>query len=399
MIVDNLLDIYRKYRMPQCSWPAQIDPFSQDLQWTENFCFLTNTELTDIGNRLTSLLGLIEHDYGSTEFVGRFWNELIKENYFKTTYPYPQNFFRALSWLEWYGAGEDSGFRFSEALRAAKLNVAFFLGYYLKHDAPTSLVKNNGEREDFVCERNRPFLDLVITNSTLPPATADIPDPEAFIRRKFCSRIVSAEKDLDGEAISDKSLRASSVFGVFDGVARWIFRLMKDAGRTDSDNCFTVGSLRDIASGALFPDKNTVREVVKKIGTSGLSSAEKICPWDPKGYKHQVPTLIFNAESDPITAGKQAEYFYSNGLTLGKRAFVKFIGAGHQMEPQIKLESNACCFCGGNFLCEGNLLNKLGTHFQAVVETFLNHTNDVNGFLTDPSLGTHLGELNAVLGP
>ena len=390
MIVNNLLDVYRKHSELPCSWP-QIDPSSQDLQWTENFCFLTNNELTDIGNRLMSLLNDIERDYGSTVFVGRFWDKLIKENYFKATYPYPENFFRALRWLELYGAGQDAGFKFST--EAKKIDAAFFLGYYLKHDAPTPLVNVSGEREPFGCERARPFLDLVINNSTLPTTIPGFPGTvEDFIRRRFCARIINGEKALDREEISDNSLRANSVFGVFDGIARWIFRLMQEAGRTDSENCFTVASLRDIRSGDLFPDKKTVREVVEKIGTSGLSSAEKICPWDPAKYKHEVPTLILTGASDPIIAGGQAEYFYSDGLTDQKRAFVKFIGAGHLMTPQVKLGSNAC-FCGEN------LLSTLGTHFQAIVETFLNNTSDVNGFLADTSLSMHLGELNAALGP
>jgi hypothetical protein len=207
----------------------------------------------------------------------------------------------------------------------------------------------------------------------------------------FCSRISGAEKALDGEAASDNSLRAS-VFGVFDGVARWIFRLMNDGGQTDSDNCFAVGTLRKIAAGELLQDKKTVQEIVNKIGTIGLHSNDKICPWDPKLYKHEVPTLILNGDSDPVTAGKQAEYMYTEGLTPGKRAFVELIGAGHQMSPQVKPEMNACS-------CEEGFLNKLGTHFQAIVEIFLNNTNNVNGFLTNPNLSTHLGELNARLGP
>jgi pimeloyl-ACP methyl ester carboxylesterase len=384
MIVDNLVDVYRKHRKSPCTWPA-IDPSSQDLQWTENFCFLTETELTDIGNRLASLLSLIEHDYGSTDFVRSFWDKLIKEDYFKTTYPYPENFFRALKWLEWYGAGEDTGFRFSQDSRTKKIDAAFFLGYYLKHDAPTPLVNDMGEREPFVCDTDKPFLQLI---------SSDI-----LVRRKFCTRIISAEKALDREAMSDTSLRASSVFGVFDGVARWIFRLMNEAGRTDSENCFTVGSLRDIASGDLLPDKKTVRELAKKIGTSGLTSDERICPWDPARYKHEIPTLIITGGSDPVTAGGQPEYFYSNGLTDQKRAFVKFLGAGHQMSPQVKLQSNVCCFCAEHFYCDGNILSNFGTHFQAIVETFLNNINDVNGFLADTSLSTHLGELDGVLGP
>jgi pimeloyl-ACP methyl ester carboxylesterase len=391
MIVDNLLDVYRKHRQSPCSWPTQIDPFSPDLQWTENFCFLTNNELTDIGNRLMALLNDIERDYGSTDFVGRYYDKLIiMDTDFKTKYPYPVEFFRALIWLEWYGGGEDVGFRFSKEVRTKKIDAAFFLGYYLKLDAPTPLVNNNGEREEFVCERNRPFLDLVISNSILPPATAGIPDPEAFIRRKFCTRITSAEKALDREAMSDDSLRARSVFGVFDGVARWIFRLMNEMGRTDSENCFTVASLRDIASGDLLPDKETVRELVKRIGTSGLSSDERICPWDPARYAHEIPTLILTGASDPIIAGGQAEYIYYNGLTPGKRAFVKFLGAGHQWSPQVQVESGDS---------EEDLVNRGVANFASIIEFFLNNTTNVDDFLIDPEVSRNLGKLNARFWP
>ena len=189
MIVANLLDIYQTHSKLPCSWPASIGLSSPDLQWTENFCFLGANDLTDIGDKLMLLLNDIERDYGSTVFVGRFWDKLIEEGYFRGKYPYPENVFRALRWLEWFGEAEDAGFKFSANVRAKKINAAFYLGYYLKHDSPAPLVDANGERQPFYCENARPFLDLVINNSTLPT----IPNAENLVRAKFCGRISSAE--------------------------------------------------------------------------------------------------------------------------------------------------------------------------------------------------------------
>ena len=124
------------------------------------------------------------------------------------------------------------------------------------------------------------------------------------------------------------SLRASSVFGVYDGVARWIFRLLEQEQRT-KNGCFEVEDLRDIAAGRLLPNKKAVQEVVKEIGTMRLTDEKQICPWDPSSYRHEVETLILTGNADPITAGGQARFFYDNGLTPGKRALIEFPGVGH----------------------------------------------------------------------
>jgi hypothetical protein len=169
------------------------------------------------------------------------------------------------------------------------------------------------------------------------------------IKGIFCIRINNAQRALDGDASTDGSLRASSVFGVFDGITRWVFRLMEEERRTDPDGCFKVQDFHDAARENLFGSKllggkPTVQEVIKRIGTAGLSRDEKICPWDPATKKHTVPTLILSGGSDPVTAGGQAEYFYLNGLEPGKRAFVEFAGVGHEMSPQVEKKATFLLF-------------------------------------------------------
>lgn len=380
MIVDNLLDIYRKHSTPVCSWPSDSDlPTTIDpsaASWMENFCFLKETDLTDIKNRLESFLSDIEREYGSTVSVGRFYDKLIKDGSFKARYPYPAEFFRALRWLEWYGASEDAEFRSLREVKTKKMHAAFFLGYYLKLDVLPPPTNDKGERVPFSCNPDSPFLKLISDRLT--------------IIRRFCQRIRGAEKALDSEARNDDSLRASSVFGVFDGIARWIFRLMEEERRTDPDNCFKVQDLRDIAAGNLLAGKKVLQEVVKKIGTIGLSSDEKICPWDPGKYKQKVPTLILSGASDPVTAGKQARYFYWNGLTPGKRAFVEFAGVGHQMSPQVKKESNES---------EEVLSVKLVKGYGTIISTFIRHANNLDDFQKNKDLKDSLAQLNAHLRP
>jgi pimeloyl-ACP methyl ester carboxylesterase len=387
MIVNNLLDIYGKHSTPVCSWPSDI-PTTTDpsaLSWTENFCFLKQTDLTDIKNRLESLLSDIEREYGSTAFVGSFYDKLIKDGSFKERYPYPAEFFRALRWLEWYGAGENKGFEFLREVKAKKMHAAFFLGYYLTLDVLPLPTNDKGERVFFTCNRDAPLLRLVKASDS-----AHDSDHQDKIVSIFCRKITSNERALDSEPKTEYSLRASSVFGVFDGIARWIFRLMEEEQRTDSDNCFKVQDLHDIAAGNLLADKTTAQEVVKKIGIIGLSSDEKICPWDPGKYKQKVPTLILSGASDPVTAGGQARYFYSNGLTPGKRAFVEFAGVGHQMSPQVKKESNES---------EEALIGKLLASYGTIISTFLTHANNVDDFLKSKDLKDNLDRLNARLWP
>src|SRR5262249_6455834 len=142
--------------------------------------------------------------------------------------------------------------------------------------------------------------------------------------------------DLRSESV-DSSFRAWAVFGIYDGIARWISQLLEREGRTDADGCFTDSALQDIANGSSLSDRTVFQGIAKKIGRS---SEDKICPWKPARYRHEVETLILTGDADPVTAGGQAMDFYRDGLTPGKRAMIVFPKTGHEMKPQMKFASN-----------------------------------------------------------
>src|SRR5206468_2315095 len=59
--------------------------------------------------------------------------------------------------------------------------------------------------------------------------------------------------------------------------------------------------------------------------------------WDPKEYKHAIPTLILKGEADPVTALGQAEHYCEKALT-GPRILLKLEGVGHGFYlPKIEL--------------------------------------------------------------
>ena len=111
---------------------------------------------------------------------------------------------------------------------------------------------------------------------------------------------------------------------------------MEREGRTDNDGCFKDSDLRQVANGTLFPDRPFFQTILKKLGPS---SEDKICPWNPARYLHKKETLILTGGADPVTAGKQAMDFYENGLTPGKRAIIIFPRTGHELQPQMRFES------------------------------------------------------------
>jgi hypothetical protein len=178
------------------------------------------------------------------------------------------------------------------------------------------------------------------------------------------------------------------VFGVFDGVARWIFDIMENEQRTDANRCFTVQDLHDLATGKLLPNNKPIQEIARKIGLAGTLTDNKVCPWDPSRYRHEVPTLLLSGCADPVTAGGQARYFYEKGLTPGRRALIEFSGVGHGMSSQLKIgkpqdpEEEAALFV---------------QKFASPLAIFLDTSNNIDDFVNNDALKGFLGELKAHL--
>ena len=234
----------------------------------------------------------------------------------------------------------------------------------------------------FICFPEAPFLRSIL----------NWPDGKN-IQKRMCTRIESAEK----------ALRANTVFGVYDGITRWIFRILEDQGRT-KNGCFEGKDLRDVASGHLLRDKKVIHEVTKTIGIN--SDNEEICPWDAAKYRHDVDTLILAGRADPVTAGGQAMYFYENGLAPGNRVLIDFPGAGHEMILQVKVpskkeepEKNPS---EGKVPSKEEEAEKIPSEdvaarvldkFGSVVTLFL--TNDTSHFVGNDRLKGYLDELGA----
>jgi len=335
MIVDNLMKIYEAYTTVDCSWPSDEDIIKQmggaygggrRFPLTNNFCFLGKDQKDLIKKRLRWLLYQIEREYGSTTVVSRVYREILKspDGKFRRQYRYPLEFFRALRQFEWFGSGEDEGFRFDPFVKEQQIDAALFVGYYLLlRNKP--ILPATADEPPPLCVTDAPFLETIPMRNEID-----------LLRRAFCFRIDAARADLTYN-VKDSSFRAWTVFGIYDGIARWISELLEREGRTDNDGCFKDSDLRQVANGTLLPDRPFFQTILKKLGPS---SEDKICPWSPARYRHNKQTLILSGDADPVTAGKQAMDFYENGLTPGKRAIIIFPRTGHEMQPQMRFKSN-----------------------------------------------------------
>jgi pimeloyl-ACP methyl ester carboxylesterase len=393
MIVKNLMDIYQTYSSVGCPWRENLSASIAEKMIKgdpaiETFCFLTKDELDLIGNELTSLLYNIARYYGSHAFVNRFYNKLIKDDEFKYG-DYPAEFFTALTQLESLGGGELHEYRFQQEVRQKKIDAAFFLGYYLmlKHRPP--LTDSKGKKILFDCWETTPFIQSIRNwHEKYKQPGAD------GIEIRTCSRIERAEEALRDPPSNGGSFRANTVFGVYDGITRWIFRLLEDQGRTEN-GCFKGKDLRDIANGHFFRDKKLIREIAKTIGVS--NGNEEICPWDVAKYHHQVDTLILAGRADPVTAGGQAMYFYENGLAPRKRVLIDFPGAGHEMSLQVKVPSKKEKTEENPSEDEiaARIRDNLRDNFGGLLLDFLKNTSGISEFIVSDKVKKRLSELGA----
>jgi len=133
-----------------------------------------------------------------------------------------------------------------------------------------------------------------------------------------------------GEALpldrSDESYRTHYVMQIYDGVRP---RFLKALAANHKQNI--RDSLRKSTGrvGGTLP----IHQFIEKIGIA----KDKPSVWDPKEYKHGIPTLILKGEADPVTAVGQAEHYCEEALT-GPRILLKLEGVGHGFYlPKIEL--------------------------------------------------------------
>jgi pimeloyl-ACP methyl ester carboxylesterase len=327
MIVKNLLDLYEKQRSTGCPWPSDdelVTGVIMDNRFPskmDTFCFVDKTQMDLIERNLTSLLYNLQQDYGSSTFVSSYYDELRKQVEFRRRYPYPRELFNAIRQLETLGSAEQDSLRFDSATRNLKFSAALVLGYFMTFDIKNPTRASGIDSESFSCDVGTEFL------KNLPPPRQN------HLRENFCSRIKAGYEALNSPSSEDQSKRARLVFGIYDGLARWIFEMLDQKQRLDKDGCFTGKELQEIATGDIQTNP-TMQNEAKKIGVRGN---ERICPWDPALFQHSKETLVLKGKSDAVIAGCQAEYFFNEGLKPGKRVLIEFPGAGHSMRLQLKV--------------------------------------------------------------
>jgi pimeloyl-ACP methyl ester carboxylesterase len=388
MTLDNLEDIYRNYRSEssQCfgimggvvAWfrngianmfRRKPDPGNFFPEGTDNFCFLRDERIAEIRANLSDDLSKLEVQYGSPAFVINNFEELQKDNEFKGNYPYAQDFFIALRSLEIFGGTEAPPRRFDDNIRRRQVSAAFYLAYYL------TLSKT------ILRDESHPLNPRHPGSMGCNPAAPLLKDLPMGWRGIFCSRIRGADLDLSNRGPESVSIRSREVLGVFDGLSRWVFGILKDQHRLDG-NCFKGKDIADIASGEVRTPK-VVQARAKQLGTV---ANEKICAWEPQKYRHAHSTLLLKGGADPVIAGGQAECFFGKGLA-GERVLIEFPGVGHAMIlPQL----SAGATVGGDAMTGGNdLLAKL-------VAVYLK-SSSISQFENDQEIKTLLQGLGAIV--
>jgi hypothetical protein len=243
------------------------------------------------------ILNALEDDYGSVGFVEDHFDEIETE--LVGDLKFPRELFAALRQLQFLGAPGDEGLLFTADAKTM-VNAALLLGYHL--------TPGMGQIVGADCDPGTKFF----------VGAAAIP----AVKEEYCERLGVAKNSFSKGL---ESVRAKHVFGVYDGIARWVFKML-------DKSCFTGTDLMKFANegGGSGDRKRFVRALAKRIG---MPSKEEppVCGWDP-GEKnaHSVPTLILAGSADTVIAGCQAEDFYNRGLK-GPRVLLQIPGQGHVM--------------------------------------------------------------------
>jgi pimeloyl-ACP methyl ester carboxylesterase len=358
MTVDNLRRIFAYYRSQggkncQCESSSylrtlvtdfsdpQISPFESRLGPSDNFCFLTDKLAETILQQLEKMIVLIDENYGSASFVVDHFETLKKDAEFQKRFPrFPVEFFTAVRYLQMAGAPEKGALVFVGDSRA-RINAALLVAH--------SLTAKNPAR----CERK---------GALFGGAAADC---------EYCERFNAAKEELGGQSGGRSSRRANYVYGVYDGVSRWIAVMMEEKG------CFSGKALEQFAE-SKSAEKRFGREQAKRIG---IVAEEKICPWSVSDFAHETSTLLLKGNRDTVVAGCQAEDFLFRGLKDGRRVLLEFSGIGHDMSV-------------GN-LREGSDPSIWSRRFSSLLEDFIKMSGDVKKFRADDGVKKRLAMLRA----
>jgi pimeloyl-ACP methyl ester carboxylesterase len=359
MTVDNLRKIFAYYRSQgaancQCQSSsflrplvtdfndAQISTFGGRLGPSDNFCFLTDNLAEKIVKQLEKILPEIDNHYGSADFVVDNFDELKKDAGFRKRFAvFPIEFFAAVRYLQMTGAPEKGGLVFVADSRN-RMNAALLIAHTLTASNPSR------------CEAK---------GTLFAPASPDC---------EYCERFKSAKEEIRAQLGGRESRRGNYVFGVYDGVARWIAVMMEEKG------CFTGADLDKFANS----DANSKRFGRGQAKRIGIVAGENICPWNPAAFRHEVATLLIKGSRDAVVAGCQAEDFFRNGLKDGRRVLLEFKGLGHDVSV-------------GN-LYEGSDPSIWSKRFSGLVEDFVKRSGSIAKFRGDNAIKNKIAQLRAI---
>jgi pimeloyl-ACP methyl ester carboxylesterase len=257
--------------------------------YPNDFGFLTSPMISAIIYKVETTLKKLEEEYGSINFVTENYEDLL------LGYPlvdYPPEFFEALKYLSFHGRPV-KGLKFDDPSR--QIDEGMVIANELMSRDPNTPGKRTQKSLSplFLSHLNQDRIDA------------------------FNDKLIKAQQSIAADT-SPKSERAYWVFGVYDGISRWILEFMKD--KVNSDGFFRTEDIASSLTGAS-------RSFAEKIG---MVPGEPIYPWNPGYYKHSVPTLILKGGADAVIAGGQAESFYKDGLSNKKDSVLMEIpGMGH----------------------------------------------------------------------
>jgi pimeloyl-ACP methyl ester carboxylesterase len=358
MTVDNLRRIFAYYRSQgaeNCRCESslylrplvtdfsdpQISTFGSRLGSSDNFCFLTQELADNILQQLEKMIVEIDENYGSAAFVIDRFEALRKDAAFQKRFArFPVEFFAAVRYLQMAGAPEKGGLVFFADSRS-RVNAALLIAH-------TLTAKDPGR-----CE----------PKGALFAGTA--------VDCEYCERFKEAMEELSGQLGGRDSRRGNYVYGVYDGVARWIAVMMKEKA------CFAGKDLQSFAE-SKSAEKQFGRDQAKRIG---IVAGEKICPWNPADFRHETPTLLIKGSRDTVVAGCQAEDFLFQGLKEGRRVLLEFSGMGHDLSV-------------GN-LYEGSDPSIWSRRYASLLEDFIKMSGNVGKFRGDDGVKGKIKTLRA----
>jgi pimeloyl-ACP methyl ester carboxylesterase len=267
---------------------------------TDSICdlsFVTDQRIEEIKSKLNQVLENLDRRYASMSFAMENYAELKKRDASFKSFQYPEEFFKALRILQFYGRPAKN-LKFPRA-EQPRFNAALLLAHYLT--LPEKQLNTRGDRR-----------------ATLGRNSSIARGLSQDRRSVYEQRLQQAQAELSKNGPT-KSRRAHYVLGVYDGISRWILDVMDR--QIENDGFFRSEDIQRSVKGPVAKD------LAKKIG---VVPGEPIYPWNAGYYKHNVATLIIKGDADAVIAGGQAENFFNDGLANKLESILmEFPGMGH----------------------------------------------------------------------